>query len=65
MYIKKDIQIKKFRDLSKDFINYIELNYGPIDVINDFWDGNLKTYFKTYYYNDETKQSAQYIIKIK
>jgi hypothetical protein len=65
MRIKKDIQIKKFRDLSKEFINYIELNYGPIDIVNDFFDNDLKTYFKTYYYDYETKHSAQYIIKIK
>jgi len=60
----KEIVIKKFKDLHPEFIKRIELLYGKIDLSNDFWDGDLKTYFKCYYYNEDTKSSSHWVIKL-
>ena len=60
----KDTGIKKFKDLTPEYIQRIELLYGQINIERDFWDGDLKTYFKTCYYNEETKSSSHYVIKI-
>lgn len=62
--MKRNIIIKKFKDLPRDLITYIELLHGPIDIQNDFFSEDLKTYFKTYFYDPETKSSGQYIIKL-
>ena len=60
----KDTVIKKFKDLSPEYIKRIELLYGKINTVHDFWDGDLKTYYKTYHYNDDTKSSSHWVIKL-
>ena len=58
----KETGIKKFKDLSPEFIKRIELMFGEINIERDFWDDDLKTYFKLCYYNEETKSSSHWVI---
>jgi len=45
-------EIIKPRDLNSDFLKNIEKKYGEIDVVNDFFDSGLTTYYKTSNIND-------------
>jgi hypothetical protein len=45
-------------------IQRIEKTYGPVDMENDFFSANLKTYFKTSSINTETGSIGHKIIKL-
>ncbi|MDB4343185.1 hypothetical protein OAA26_00510 [bacterium] len=45
-------EIIKPRDLNPDFLKNIEKKYGEINMVNDFFDSGLTTYYKTSNIND-------------
>ena len=46
--------ILKPKDVDSSLLIRLEDKYGPIDVVNDFFDSSLKNYYKTTNIDDET-----------
>ena len=51
--LKEEKEILKVQDVDFALIQRIEKTYGPVDKKNDFFSGDLKTYFKTINVNPE------------
>ena len=45
--ISEEKQTLKANEVDQALIQRIEKQYGPVDVENDFFSSDLKTYFKT------------------
>ena len=56
-------QIKP-KDIDPKLIKRLEDKYGPVDMVNDFFTNDLKTYYKTDGINKETKSINHKIIKL-
>jgi hypothetical protein len=54
----------KPKEVDPALIQRIEKTYGPVDMENDFFSANLKTYFKTSSINPETGSIGHKIIKL-
>jgi hypothetical protein len=54
----------KPKEVDPALIQRIEKTYGPVDMENDFFSANLKTYFKTSSINPETGSVGHKIIKL-
>ena len=46
--------ILKPKDVDPTLLKRLEDQYGPVDIVNDFFNGELTSYFKTTDINDET-----------
>jgi hypothetical protein len=57
-------EILKPTEVDPALIKRIEKTYGPVDMKNDFFSANLKTYFKTSSVNTETGSVGHKIIKL-
>ena len=57
-------EILKPTEVDPALIKRIEKTYGPVDMKNDFFSANLKTYFKTSSINTETGSVGHKIIKL-
>jgi hypothetical protein len=57
-------EILKPTEVDPALIKRIEKTYGPVDMKNDFFSANLKTYFKTSSINTETGSIGHKIIKL-
>jgi hypothetical protein len=57
-------EILKPKDVDSALIKRLETQYGPVDMENDFFSGDLKTYFKTDSVNKETGAVSHRIIKL-
>ena len=56
-------QIKP-KDIDPKLIKRLEDKYGPVDMVNDFFTNDLKTYYKTDGINKETKSINHKVIKL-
>ncbi len=54
----------KPKDVDPVLIQRLEKQYGPVDMVNDFFSSDLKTYFKTEKVNPETGSVTHEIIKL-
>jgi hypothetical protein len=54
----------KATDVDPALIQRIEKTYGPVDMENDFFSSDLKTYFKTTSVDPETGSVDSQIIKL-
>ena len=52
--LKEEKEILKPKEVDPALIQRIEKTYGPVDMENDFFSANLKTYFKTSSVDPET-----------
>jgi hypothetical protein len=57
-------EVIKPNDLDPALIKRLETQYGPVDMENDFFSNDLKTYFKTSDINKETGSVSHRIIKL-
>jgi hypothetical protein len=57
-------EILKPTEVDPALIQRIEKTYGPVDMKNDFFSANLKTYFKTSSIDPETGSVGHKIIKL-
>ena len=57
-------KVLKPKDVDPALIKRIEAQYGPVDMENDFFDADLKTYFKTDSINPETGSVSHKVIKL-
>ncbi len=57
-------EILKPTEVDPALIQRIEKTYGPVDMKNDFFSDNLKTYFKTKSVDPETGSVNSQIIKL-
>lgn len=62
--ISEDKEILKAKDVDPALIQRIEKTYGPMDMKNDFFSSDLKTYFKTIGVDPETGSIESKIIKL-
>jgi hypothetical protein len=62
--IKEAGEILKPTEVDPALIQRIEKTYGPVDMKNDFFSANLKTYFKTSSVNPESGSVGHRIIKL-
>ena len=62
--LKEDREVLKFKDVDPALITRIEKQYGPINKEYDFFDKDLKTYYKTDKINDETGAISHQVIKL-
>jgi hypothetical protein len=63
--LKKHInEVKKPKDLDPAFLKRIEKRFGEVDMVNDFFDDELATYFKTDDINKETGSVSHKVIKL-
>jgi hypothetical protein len=62
-YILKEGVLKP-KDIDPALIKRIEAKYGPIDMTNDFFADDLKTYFKTDSIDKETGKISHSVIKL-
>ena len=62
--LKEEKEILKPKEVDPALIQRIEKTYGPVDMENDFFSANLKTYFKTSSINTETGSVGHKIIKL-
>jgi len=62
--LKEEKEILKVQDVDSALIQRIEKTYGPVDKKNDFFSGDLKTYFKTINVNPETGGVESKVIKL-
>ena len=56
--------VLKPKDVDPALIKRIEAKYGPVDMTNDFFNGELNTYFKTDSIEKETGKISHKIIKL-
>lgn len=54
----------KPKDVDAALLKRLEDKYGPIDMVNDFFTNDLKTYFKTDKVNKETNSVTHKVIKL-
>ena len=59
-----DKNILKPNEVDQALIKRIEAKYGPVDMENDFFSSDLKTYFKNQGIDKETGGSTSQIIKL-
>jgi hypothetical protein len=59
-----DRKVLKPKDVDPALIKRIEAQYGPVDMINDFFSSDLKTYFKTDSVNPETGSISHELIQL-
>ena len=52
--LKEERQTLKPKDVDPALLTRLEKQYGPVNMEYDFFDKDLKTYFKTDKINDET-----------
>jgi len=62
--LKEEGQTLKPKDVDPALLSRLEKQYGPINMEYDFFDKDLKTYFKTDKINDETGSVSHNIIKL-
>ena len=62
--IKEAGEILKPTEVDPALIQRVEKTYGPVDMKNDFFSANLKTYFKTSSINPESGSVGHRIIKL-
>ena len=62
--LKEEKETLKPKEVDPALIQRIEKTYGPVDMENDFFSANLKTYFKTSSINTETGSVGHKIIKL-
>jgi len=62
--IVEEKETLKPTEVDPALIQRIEKTYGPVDMENDFFSANLKTYFKTSSINTETGSIGHKIIKL-
>jgi len=59
-----DRKVLKPKDVDPALIKRIETQYGPVDMVNDFFSSDLKTYFKTDSINPETGSISHELIQL-
>jgi len=59
-----DRKVLKPKDVDPALIKRIEAQYGPVDMVNDFFSSDLKTYFKTDSINPETGSISHELIQL-
>jgi hypothetical protein len=62
--LKEERNTLKPKDVDPSLLKRLEAQYGPVDMENDFFSGDLKTYFKTDSINKETGSISHKIIKL-
>ena len=62
--LKEERQTLKPKDVDPALLARLEKQYGPVNMEYDFFDKDLKTYFKTDKINDETGSISHQIIKL-
>ena len=62
--LKEERDILMAKDVDPALIQRIEKQYGPVDVKNDFFSSDLKTYFKTDRIDPETGAIDHKVIKL-
>ena len=62
--LKEEKEILKPKEVDPALIQRIEKTYGPVDMENDFFSANLKTYFKTKSVDPETGSVDSQVIKL-
>jgi hypothetical protein len=62
--LKEQRTTLKPKDVDQALIKRLEAQYGPVDMVNDFFSSDLKTYFKTSSVNPETGSISHQIIKL-
>ena len=62
--IAEEKETLKPTEVDPALIQRIEKTYGPVDMENDFFSANLKTYFKTSSIDPETGSIGHKIIKL-
>jgi len=62
--LKEERETLKPKDVDPALIDRLEKQYGPVDMENDFFSSDLKTYFKTDSINKETGSIGHKIIKL-
>lgn len=62
--LKEDRETLKPKDVDPALIARLEKQYGPVNMEYDFFDKDLKTYFKTDKINDETGSIGHRVIKL-
>jgi len=62
--LKEEKETLKPKEVDPALIQRIEKTYGPVDMENDFFSANLKTYFKTSSIDTETGSIGHKIIKL-
>lgn len=62
--MKKGNKIIKPNDAPPHILQRVIAKYGRIDYKRDFFSANLKTYYKTYEYDDARFYSAQLVLKL-
>ena len=62
--LKEQRTTLKPKDVDPALIKRLEAQYGPVDIVNDFFSSDLKTYFKTSSVNPETGSISHQIIKL-
>jgi len=62
--LKEEKETLKPKEVDPALIQRIEKTYGPVDMENDFFSANLKTYFKTSSIDPETGSIGHKIIKL-
>jgi hypothetical protein len=62
--LKEQRTTLKPKDVDQALIKRLEAQYGPVDMVNDFFSSDLKTYFKTDNVNPETGAINHQIIKL-
>ena len=62
--LKEEREVLKPKDVDPALLTRLEKQYGPINMEYDFFDKDLKTYFKTSSINPETGSVGHKIIKL-
>ena len=63
--LKKNLkEVVKPKDVDPAFLSRIEKRFGEVDMVNDFFDDELATYFKADEINKETGSISHKIIKL-
>ena len=62
--LKEERQTLKPKDVDPALLTRLEKQYGPVNMEYDFFDKDLKTYFKTDKINDETGSVSHQVIKL-
>ena len=62
--LKERSETLKPKDVDPALIKRLETQYGPVDMENDFFSSDLKTYFKTDSIDKETGSTGHKIIKL-
>ena len=62
--LKEDREVLKIKDVDPALVARLEKQYGPVNKQYDFFDGDLKTYYKTDKINPETGAIGHRVIKL-